>query len=99
MLRDYLLPELQARDVGDIWFDQDGATPHTAHETMDILRNYFVHVISPLLIIFFGATALIEALKANKVRVIGQIPVIMLEQVIENWRLRMDIYGIVAANI
>jgi len=34
--------------------------------------------------------ATIEALEANITRVIGQIPLEMLERVIENWNFRMD---------
>lgn len=35
-----MLPEIVARDVGDIWFQQDGATAHTAGETIALLRNH-----------------------------------------------------------
>ena len=30
-----------ARNLHDIWFQQDGATCHTARETMDLLRSRF----------------------------------------------------------
>ena len=47
MLTDYVLPEIQAHDLGEFWFQQDGATSHTAGETMDLLRNHFgEHLIS-----------------------------------------------------
>ena len=35
------MPEIEARNLHDIWFQQDGAACHTAHETMDLLRNRF----------------------------------------------------------
>ena len=38
---DDLLPEIQRRDVGDIWFQQDGATNHIARQTMNMSKNYF----------------------------------------------------------
>ena len=40
MISDFLLPEIEARDLNDIWFQQDGATTHTARETMDLLRRF-----------------------------------------------------------
>lgn len=41
MITDYLMPEIEARDLGDIWYQQDGATSHTSHESMDLLREHF----------------------------------------------------------
>ena len=41
MITDNLLPEIEARDLNDIWFYQDGATCHTARETMDLMCNCF----------------------------------------------------------
>lgn len=35
---DYLLSEIEARNVGDIWFQQDGASWHTVLSTMSCLR-------------------------------------------------------------
>ena len=47
MLTDYVLPEIQAHGHGKLWFQQDGATSHTARETMNLLRNHFgEHLIS-----------------------------------------------------
>ena len=47
MLTNYELPETQAHGLGELWFQQDGATSHTARETMDLLRNHFgEHLIS-----------------------------------------------------
>ena len=41
MISDFLLPEIEARDLNDIWFQQYGATANTARETMDLLRRQF----------------------------------------------------------
>ena len=41
MLTDYVLPEVQAHGLGELWFLQDGATSHTARETMELLRHHF----------------------------------------------------------
>ena len=115
MITDFVLPEIIARDVGDIWFQQDGATAHTARETIALLRNHFGEQIishfgpvnwlprscdiTPLDYFLWGYVkskvfvdkpATIQDLEANITRVIRQIPVAMLESVIENWTFRMD---------
>ena len=115
MITDFVLPEIVARDVGDIWFQQDGATAHTARETIALLRNHFGEQIisrfgpvnwpprscdiTPLDYFLWGYVkskvfvdkpATIQDLEANITRVIRQIPVAMLESVIENWTFRMD---------
>ena len=41
MIHEYLLPQLEDLDMQNSWFKQDGATPHTARETMAILRAAF----------------------------------------------------------
>lgn len=41
MINDFLMPEIEARNLHDIWFQQDDATCHTACETMDLLRSRF----------------------------------------------------------
>ena len=40
MINVFLMLEIEARSL-HIWFQQDGATCHTAHETMDLLRSRF----------------------------------------------------------
>lgn len=35
------MPEIDAMDVDDVYFQQDGATCHTAGETMALLRDKF----------------------------------------------------------
>ena len=49
MLNNFLRPELERRQVNmrDIWFQQDGATAHTARASMEVIRQMFPgHVIS-----------------------------------------------------
>ena len=41
MIQEYLLPQLQDLNMHNLWFQQDGATPHTARETIAILRAAF----------------------------------------------------------
>lgn len=41
MLENFLVPELDRLGLQHVWFQQDGATSHTANDTMDILREIF----------------------------------------------------------
>lgn len=41
MINDLLLPELDERVLVNMWFQQDGATAHTARATMDIVNEAF----------------------------------------------------------
>ena len=41
MIREFLIPEIERLGVHHAWFQQDGATSHTARETMALLREHF----------------------------------------------------------
>ena len=41
MITNFLWHEIDDMDVEDIWFQQDGATCHTANETMQLLQTKF----------------------------------------------------------
>lgn len=41
MINDYFWPQLNGMDSDDMWFQQDGATSHTAHVTIDLLKSKF----------------------------------------------------------
>ena len=42
MMRNFMIPEIEKQGlVQDFWFQQDGATSHTARETMALLREHF----------------------------------------------------------
>ena len=41
MLNEFLFTKIEEEDIGNIWFQQDGATCHTAEATLDILRSVF----------------------------------------------------------
>ena len=42
MMRNFMIPEIERQGlVQDFWFQQDGATSHTARETMALLRELF----------------------------------------------------------
>ena len=39
MINEFLLPKIEDIGVADLWFQQDGATCHTAGETIDLLKE------------------------------------------------------------
>ena len=41
MLNVFLFTKIEEEDIGNIWFQQDGATCHTAEVTLDVLRSVF----------------------------------------------------------
>ncbi|GFV94954.1 putative transposable element [Trichonephila clavipes] len=41
MITNFFFPELNNHDVQELWFQQDGATCHTAHATIDLLKGTF----------------------------------------------------------
>ena len=41
MLNEFLFTKIEEEDIGNIWFQQDGATCHTAETTLDVLRSVF----------------------------------------------------------
>ena len=41
MLNELLFTKIEEEDIGNIWFQQDDATCHTAEATLDVLRPIF----------------------------------------------------------
>ena len=41
MLNEFLFTKIEEEDIGNIWFQKDGATCHTAEGTLDVLRLVF----------------------------------------------------------
>ncbi|GFX42955.1 uncharacterized protein TNCV_4058791 [Trichonephila clavipes] len=41
MITNFFIPELNNHDVQELWFQQDGATFHTARATIDLLKDTF----------------------------------------------------------
>ena len=41
MLNEFLFTKIEEQDIGNIWFQQDGCTCHTAEATLDILSPVF----------------------------------------------------------
>ncbi|GFS79179.1 uncharacterized protein TNCV_4408731 [Trichonephila clavipes] len=39
MIINFFIPELNNHDVQELWFQQDGATCHTARATIDLLKD------------------------------------------------------------
>ncbi|GFV04254.1 uncharacterized protein TNCV_918751 [Trichonephila clavipes] len=43
MITNFFITELNNHDVQELWFQQDGATCHTARATIDLLKDTFGH--------------------------------------------------------
>ena len=41
MLNEFLFTKIKGKDIGNIWFQQNGATFHTAEVTLDVLHSVF----------------------------------------------------------
>ena len=41
MFNEFLFLKIEEEDISNIWFQQDGATCHTAEATLDVLRPVF----------------------------------------------------------
>ena len=41
MLNEFLFIKIEEEDIDNVWFQQDGATCHTAKVTIDVLRPVF----------------------------------------------------------
>ena len=41
MLNEFLFTKIEEEDIGNIWFQQEGATCHTAKDTLDVLQPDF----------------------------------------------------------
>ena len=41
MIREFFFPKLEEMDMGDVWFQQNGATARTAWCSMELLRKNF----------------------------------------------------------
>ncbi|GFU73323.1 putative DD41D transposase [Trichonephila clavipes] len=41
LITNFFIPEFNNHDVQELWFQQDGATCHTAHATIDLLKDTF----------------------------------------------------------
>ncbi|GFV77668.1 transposable element Tc3 transposase [Trichonephila clavipes] len=82
MITNFFIPELNNHDVQELWFQQDGATCHTARATINLLKdNSLVYADKP---------QTLDHLEDNIRRVIADIRPQMLEKVIENWTSRLD---------
>ncbi|GFV30284.1 retrovirus-related Pol polyprotein from transposon 412 [Trichonephila clavipes] len=87
MITNFFIPEFNNHDVQELWFQQDGATCHTARATIDLLKDTFGYVKS---LVYADKPQTLDHLEDNFRRVIADIRPQMLENVIENWTSRLD---------
>ena len=45
VFNEFLFTKIEENDIGNIWFQKDGATCHTAEATLNILRHVFEDLI------------------------------------------------------
>ncbi|GFW02636.1 uncharacterized protein TNCV_2456501 [Trichonephila clavipes] len=91
MITNFFIPELNNHDVQELWFQQDGATFHTARATIDLLKDTFGdRLISRFGPVYADKPQTLDHLEDNIRRVIHDIRPQMLEKVIENWTSRLD---------
>ncbi|GFW38349.1 putative DD41D transposase [Trichonephila clavipes] len=84
MITNFFIPELNNHDVQELWFQQDGATCHTARATIDLLKDTFESLV------YVDKPQTLDHLEDNIRRVIADLRLQMLEKVIENWTSRLD---------
>ncbi|GFW01131.1 transposable element Tc3 transposase [Trichonephila clavipes] len=87
MITNFFIPELNNHDVQELWFQQDGATCHTARATIDLLKDTFG---LRKVIVYADKPQTLDHLEDNIRCVIADIRPQMLEEVIENWTSRLD---------
>ncbi|GFW72781.1 hypothetical protein TNCV_1266241 [Trichonephila clavipes] len=89
MITNFFIPELNNHDVQELWFQQDGATCHTARATIDLLKDTFGDHLRHSLV-YADNQQTLDHLEDNIRHVIADIRPQMLEEVIENWTSRSD---------
>ncbi|GFX91131.1 hypothetical protein TNCV_4857201 [Trichonephila clavipes] len=84
MITNFFIPELNNHDVQELWFQQDGATCHTARARIDLLKDTLGDRLIHSLV-YADKPQTLDHLEDNTRRVIADIRLQMLEKVIENW--------------
>ena len=80
MLKELLFTKIDEENIGNIWFQQDGATCHTAEATLDVKVKDKCYAVKP---------ETIEVLKVNIREAIGKIQLHTIENVLKNWNDRV----------
>ncbi|GFV32341.1 DUF4817 domain-containing protein [Trichonephila clavipes] len=87
MITNFFIPEWNNHDVQELWFQQDGATCHTARACHNRFIERHGYVKS---LVYADKSQTLDHLEDNIRRVISDIRPQMLEKVIENWTSRLD---------
>ena len=53
MLNEFVFTKIEDHDIGNIWFQQDGATSHAAEPTLDFLSSVFKDFFEKLFMAIF----------------------------------------------
>ncbi|GFY35768.1 uncharacterized protein TNCV_4841451 [Trichonephila clavipes] len=76
MITNFFIPELSNHDVQELWFQQDGATCHTARATIDLLKD----TLGDRSLVYADKPQTLDHLEDNIRRVIADIRPQMLEK-------------------
>ena len=94
ILNEFLFIKIEEQDTGNIWFQQDYATCHTAEDTLDVLRPVFeIRIISRRADVVHKCYAdkpeTIDALNDNIREAIVEIQLHTIDNVLKNWTDRI----------
>ncbi|GFV34175.1 uncharacterized protein TNCV_3483851 [Trichonephila clavipes] len=90
IITNFFIPELNNHDVQVLWFQQDGATCHTARATNRFIERHTILWGYVKSLVYSDKPQTLDHLEDNIRRVIADIRPQMLEKVIENWTSRLD---------
>ena len=54
MLNEFMFTKIEDKDIGNIWYQEDGATCNTAEATLDVLRPVLKTALSAAELMSFG---------------------------------------------
>ena len=107
MLNEFLFTKIK-EDIGNIWFQQDGATCHAAEATLDVLRSVFEdRIISRRADVIWHRRTIIcgdkdkcyvdkpetiDALKDNILEAIGEMQLHTIDNMHKNWADRLGYF-------
>ena len=90
MLNEFLFTEIEELDIGNIWFQQNDATYHTAEATLDVLYPVFKdRIISHKDKCYADKPETIDAVKDNIREAIVEIQPQTIDNVLKNWTDRV----------
>ena len=85
MFKKFLITKIEEEDIGNIWFQQDGAMCHKAEATLNVWRPVVEYrIISRRADIVWPPPETVDALKGNIREAIGKIQLHTIDNVLRN---------------